>query len=593
MAFRRGGAPPRESPESFVLGTLRQPRSVYWLTAALAVCLLVAGLLLGWGAGLAGAGPLIVEAGGVALLITGAVVIFLMWGEYCRRRGHQDAEEQVRRNLHSYLAETLRGMTGSFFAVDEHWRLTFANSETERLLGGNWSMLSGCPLWDVLPAAWAAVLGTRLRDAMQKRSPLRLELQDTERPECWFELHAYPSGEGLAVYIHDITEHRVLERERQSALERESHARGEAERANAAKDQFLAVLSHELRTPLTPVLLGVSMLENRPDLSAIRHELREIRRNVEMETRLIDDLLDMSRILHGKLLLNLDTVDAHELLRDSVETCRRNDGVVVEMELLASRHHVKADPGRLQQVFWNLLNNAHKFTPAGGRIVVRTRGNEQSNGDEARLVIEVIDSGIGFGPDTAERMFESFEQGPSVVVLQKGGLGLGLSISRALTEAQGGTLRAFSPGDGQGATFTIELPTTAATTEPADRPEPTPAPRGLRLLLVEDHDSTRELMQRLLESMGHQVVAADSVRTALSAAENRDFDLVISDLGLPDGSGHDLMAHLRGRCRAIALSGYGMEDDLRKSGESGFAEHITKPIDVAKLEEAIVRVARG
>ena len=381
-------------------------------------------------------------------------------------------------------------------------------------------------------------------------------------------------------------------------------AREEAEAANRAKDRFLAVLSHELRTPLTPVLAEVSaMLDDPATPDSVRPILEMTRRNVELEARLIDDLLDLNRIVQGKLRLDRRVVDAHRLIRESLEICRSGVEAArlrVELSLVATRHHVNADAARLQQVTWNLIKNAVKFTPEGGFIAIRTR----DEGD--RLVVEVADTGVGIEGKALARIFDAFDQGDGSITQRFGGLGLGLAIGRSLAEAHGGRLTASSPGLNQGATFRLDLPTVDA---PSIQTEAAPsvAPPGdqearpvgpLRILLVEDNLDTLRVMARLLLGRGHVVVRADSVASALAAAEDGEFDLLVSDLGLPDGSGLDLIRGIRAlrlgqTMPGIALSGYGLDDDIRRSQEAGFLEHLVKPVDFTALEAAIRRVARA
>ena len=392
----------------------------------------------------------------------------------------------------------------------------------------------------------------------------------------------------------DVTDRKRAEQALHQAEERRRVA---AEAANKAKDEFLAVLSHELRTPLTPVLAVVSALETAPDLpERHREDLRMARRNIELEARLIDDLLDLNRIAHGKLEIHLGTVDFHEEIRQALhraeaETAARH--IEVGVELSAARWRGRADAARLQQVLWNLLKNAVKFTPSGGRIEVRA-----TQAGAGPLRIEVADSGIGIDPAALPGIFNAFEQGDASHARQFGGLGLGLAISRALAELHGGTLTAASAGRGHGAVFTLELPLHEPVEEEPEQEEPCrpegPS-QGLRILLVEDHSDTAEIMARLMEAAGHRVRTADCVAAALREAESGGFDVVVSDLGLPDGNGHDLMRELRARhgLRGIAVSGYGMEEDLQRSREAGFALHLTKPVDLRRLEAALREVADG
>lgn len=384
-------------------------------------------------------------------------------------------------------------------------------------------------------------------------------------------------------------------------LYRDAHdARREAEGASLAKDRFLAVLSHELRTPLTPVLVSVSaMLEDPETPQELRPFLEMTRRSIDMEARLIDDLLDVTRIAQGKLRLKRHVVDAHGLVQQAVAICRDEIGsqcLCLDLDLAAAAHHVEADPARLQQIFWNLLKNAVKFTPAGGTLKVRSWNQPGHEGRE-KLFVEVRDSGIGIDPEILPKIFDAFEQGEASVTRQFGGLGLGLAVSRSLAEAHGGRLTAASEGRDRGAAFTLELSTVSAPAAESDgRPQPPPdtgSRATLRILLTEDNEESLRVMARLLRRRGYDVTTADSVASALAEAERAPFDLLVSDIGLPDGSGLDLIRTLRARrpVPGIALSGFGMEDDLRRSLDAGFAAHLTKPIDFGTLETTIRQVA--
>jgi PAS domain S-box-containing protein len=370
-------------------------------------------------------------------------------------------------------------------------------------------------------------------------------------------------------------------------------AKETAEAANAAKDQFLAVLSHELRTPLTPVLTTTQLMERDSSLpDDVRDSMNMIRRNIELEAKLIDDLLDLTRISRSKLELHFTNVDLHARLRHVVQICDsdiRSKQVELKVNPNAEQHHVQADAARLQQVLWNLLKNAVKFTPPEGQITVRTE-----NTDDGHIRVVVQDTGMGIAPEVLPRLFIAFEQGGRNVTRQFGGLGLGLAISKSIVELHGGTLTASSAGKGKGATFTLELPTVLPEASTTPRigleDDSTLNMRGRRVLLVEDHVDSVKIMSRLLESYGFEVRVAGSVASALQAIQAAEFDLLISDIGLPDGSGLDLMrqVRLKSSVKAIALSGYGMEEDIRKSTQAGFLAHLTKPVSLQKLD-AILR----
>jgi signal transduction histidine kinase len=372
-------------------------------------------------------------------------------------------------------------------------------------------------------------------------------------------------------------------------------AKNQAEQASRAKDEFLAQLSHELRTPLTPVLMTATELSEDDKLPFdVREQLKMISRNVELEARLIDDLLDLTRIARGKLALRLGTCDLHSLLRLTVEIVdeeTREKRIELTLDLDAARSHLTGDPARLQQVFWNLLRNAVKFTPDGGHVRIHSRDYGEPGVDgSGGLRIEVGDDGIGFDPAVAESLFLPFERGSAAQAHRYPGLGLGLAIARAIVDLHGGRIFAASAGPGRGATFTVELPGARPIPDSVVQPmDPLGAARGnrptLRLLVVEDHESTRDVLTRLLQRAGHQVTTASNVAEALAAAENKKFDLVISDLGLPDGTGLELMEQLRARhgLRGIALSGYGMDEDRRRTSAAGFIAHLIKPVQIKEL----------
>ena len=381
---------------------------------------------------------------------------------------------------------------------------------------------------------------------------------------------------------------------------------GAAQAANLAKDQFLATLSHELRTPLTPVLAVVSSLERDARLPApVQESLAMVRRNVELEARLIDDLLDLTRIARGKLELSRRPTDLRQVLAEAVEICCGQSLAAgrlhVVKDLAALDHAVWADAPRLSQVFWNLLNNAIKFTPEGGTVTVR------SWLEAGEVVVQISDTGVGIPAESLGHIFNAFEQGDLGTTRRFGGLGLGLAISKAIVELHGGRLAAESEGTGQGAAFTVRLPIDWRRHEiPEAERAPTPERRGLppeegrplHILLVEDHADTADALSALLDGLGHRITVASSVGDALAAADQAagaadgKIDLVISDLGLPDGSGLDLMPKLAGRYRlkGIALSGYGMEEDVRQSQQAGFVRHLIKPVTLDFLRDVIDQV---
>lgn len=389
---------------------------------------------------------------------------------------------------------------------------------------------------------------------------------------------------------------RTLEDQRQAETALRA-AKEAAEAATQVKEQFLARLSHELRTPLTPVLLLTSQWQTQPDLPMmLREDLATVCRNLELEARLLDDLLDVNRILYGKLSLRREAVPLHQAIRQALKTVApaiQVKQLKLDVDLRATHDRVEGDAARIQQILWNLLNNATKFSGQGGSITVST--TDEPGG---QIRVEVADGGIGIEPGALSRLFTPFEQADQQINREYGGLGLGLSICKSMVEAHGGSIAAMSRGAGQGATFTIRFPLAHSPTlaQPSGLSSIPPTPAAavpVRILLVEDHPDTARLTSRLLRAHGYAVQTAGDVGSGLIAARRGDFDLLISDLGLPDGSGMDLLRQLAavGRpIKAIAVSGYGTEEDVRKSREAGFAQHLVKPIDLPQLIAAIERL---
>lgn len=419
-------------------------------------------------------------------------------------------------------------------------------------------------------------------------------------PEPWQPQIRAASVMGLVVFMslmgilfeHARKEAVISMEEALTERERTEHAKRAAEGANQAKDQFLGVLSHELRTPLTPVLAAVTAMEAQEDLSPeARLDITMIRRNVELEAKLIEDLLDVTRISSGKLVLHPETVDAHSCLHSVMDICRADieaKKLHLSTALEAERHDVNADPVRLRQVLWNLLNNAVKFTPPRGRISISTWN------DAEKLRIQFTDTGVGIEPESLGRIFNAFEQGERTRTRIFGGLGLGLSIAKTVVEMHSGQLIAASEGKDKGATFTIEL-TVVAPARKAEAPCPSSKPKSgklPRILFVEDDGDTRQILSKLLQRHGYEITSTDSVQGGLEVAAQKPFDIMVSDLGLPDGSGLDLMSRVKALygIPGIALSGYGTEEDLRRSRVAGFDEHITKPVDFNTLHLAIQRI---
>jgi PAS domain S-box-containing protein len=372
-------------------------------------------------------------------------------------------------------------------------------------------------------------------------------------------------------------------------------ARLAAEQASKAKDDFLAALSHELRTPLTPALAAASFLANQTKRlpAEFTPEIETIQRNVQLQARLIDDLLDLTRVVRGKLELHFDRADAHALIRDALEISRPDiisKGLRVSIELNAKEHQIWADPVRIQQVFWNLINNAVKFTARNGKIDIST-----TNDKHGRFQFEISDSGIGIDPDKIKSLFEPFEQADPSITRRFGGLGLGLAISKYIVDLHDGDISVESRGRSYGATFRVAIAVLPARIGKAGVQAHVPSRpvKSLRILVVEDHGDTRRTLARLLKHFGHDISVADSTQSALEILRSKTLDVVLSDIGLPDGSGYDVIsaAKRKQHVTGIALTGFGMDEDVKRSKKAGFDFHLTKPVDFHELRSVLAEVS--
>ncbi|WP_428312522.1 response regulator [Hydrocarboniphaga sp.] len=523
-------------------------------------------------------------------------------GESQERRSRIKAEGALREYETGFrlLVDALRDY--AVIGLDRNGNILSWNSAAERLLGYRADEITGESVSRLYalestgqPAGGVDEVRLSLDGALINGSHVRDRWLTSRTGSVFFAsmvTTAIRNDEGDLIGFSKIIRDTTEERRAADALRL---AKEQAEAANAAKDRFLAMLSHELRTPLTPILAATTFIEQRfidqhavlPD--GLSELLPLIRRNIELEARLIDDLLDLNTISHDKLSLELVPMDLHAALEELIHNARieaADKNLHVEARLNATSTHINGDAARVQQIVWNLLRNAIKFTPTHGGIVVET-----SNPDADHIAVRVTDSGIGIGEAAMPKIFSAFEQADTSITRQFGGLGLGLAIAHALTLRHGGDLAAFSAGDGQGASFTITLPLTDAPIAASQLPlESSGGNRPLRIMLVEDNQDTMLAMVTLLNMSGHSVEAAANVEEARALAVDGRFDLLISDLGLPDGDGMDVV-----RCfvqhqsaPSIAMTGYGMDDDIRRCRDAGFTAHVTKPVGFDRLNELIV-----
>jgi CheY-like chemotaxis protein/anti-sigma regulatory factor (Ser/Thr protein kinase) len=404
---------------------------------------------------------------------------------------------------------------------------------------------------------------------------------------------------GASKIARDITERRRTEQEREELLARERRARADAERANRAKDDFLATLSHELRTPLNAILGWTHVLGTaRRDPDMIDRALETITRNAKQQARLIEDLLDVSAILGGKLRLDIRPVDLEALLTaalDSIRPAADAKGIQLGTRFAPPAGPMRGDPERLQQVFWNLLSNAVKFTGTGGRVDVTLEFAAD------RAVVRVSDTGIGIRPDVLPDIFERFRQADSSITRTHGGLGLGLAIARQIVEMHGGRVEAESPGEGRGTTMTVTLRSGAIQVPALEPGEIVPADLGrtdgVHVLLVDDDQDGRKLVQILLEQCGARVTTAASALEALAALKREAPDILISDLAMPGMDGYALIRQVRElpglrRMPAIALTAHARGEVRVKALQAGFDTYVAKPLDPAELLTVVITLTR-
>ncbi|MBD1909385.1 MULTISPECIES: PAS domain S-box protein [unclassified Leptolyngbya] len=410
--------------------------------------------------------------------------------------------------------------------------------------------------------------------------------------------------------VLEITEQKRVEAQRETLLQQEQAAREAAERANRMKDEFLAVLSHELRTPLNPILGWAKLLQAAPvKPEKLQQGLTTIERNAKHQVQLIEDLLDTSRIIRGQLTLSFAKVDLSQPIVAAVETVRlAAEAKAINLEVLLDPEvgPVRGDMGRLQQTIWNLLSNAIKFTPQGGRVEVRLSRIDPLSPTDAQAPsplsyaqITVTDTGKGITPDFLPHVFELFRQQDSSTTRSFGGLGLGLAIVRQVIEAHGGTITVTSPGEDQGSTFTLRLPLMPASSPGDDRPSNSHTLNfeNLRVLVVDDEIDSLELVKVLLEDEGAIVQAVSSATAALRSLTQDQFDLLISDIGMPEMNGYAFIGQVRtlplqsnGKIPAIALTAYAGETNQKQALAAGFQAHLAKPIDPQHLLTAIAEI---
>lgn len=515
------------------------------------------------------------------------------------------AEEGMRRSEARFRAIYHQASSG-IALLDAEGRFIDGNPAMLSLLGREAADVTGRSLADFVPAEDRAALEGALSQARtgawRGDFPLRSG-QGVDVPMEWtLSAHAEP-GQVLAIAT-DISDRVELQRQREDLLEREQAARAAAERLNRSKDEFIAVLSHELRTPLNAIVSWVHVLKRLDADASMARGLDSIERNAHVQTRLVSDILDMSRMDLGKLQLFVEPVDVPELVQAAVGALGpsvRDKSLEIKLSMDAVTRRVNADASRLQQIVWNLLTNAIKFSNAGGRIRVAAR----QDGDG--LTLSVTDEGIGIKPEFIELLFERFTQGDSGSNRTHGGLGLGLSIVKHLAELHGGSVTAFSEGPGRGATFTVTIPeglsASGLIAAPGATPEGDATARtlsALDVMVVDDDPEAREMLAMILSERGARVTTAASAAEGLERlASGAKPDVLVSDIGMPGQDGYAFARELRRReppgthLPVIALTAFARPQDRETALAAGFDEHCGKPLRPDALVAAILRVTGG
>ena len=505
----------------------------------------------------------------------------------------------------------LESISTAFFSLDAAWRFTYVNDEAQRILLRPREELLGRSIWKEFAAAVGTVFHREYHRAASTGEPVTFE-SFYEPLDRWFEVHVYPSSEGLSVYFHDITKRVRAEQEI-----RQAHLAAQA--ANRAKDEFLATLSHELRTPLNAIMgwLQILRLDGPADAATWQEGLDVVDRNTRSQVQLIEDILDVSRIVSGKLRLDVRSINPSDVMHaalDAVRPAADSRSIRVESVLDPNAGPIVGDPDRLQQVFWNLLSNAIKFTPKGGKVQVSLARVNSS------VEITVADSGEGMTAEFLTHVFERFEQADSSSTRTHKGLGLGLAIVRHLAELHGGSVQAVSPGVGKGSTFSVNLPMAIAhapaglvsgedgrvrehpTAEDTGRrgslAELPRALEGVRIVAVDDDEQARVVLRRILVYCHATVTVVGSAAEALRAVEAHRPAVLLSDLEMPGEAGYSLIAKVRalgpdrgGNTPAAALTAYARAEDRTRALLAGFQLHVPKPVEPSELIAVVTNLA--
>lgn len=521
------------------------------------------------------------------LFVSSFIILF---GERARRANYDALLASQKNTI------ILESISDGFLTLNQNWEFIYVNSQAEKYLEKTREELLGQNVWEKFPMSVGTIFETSYRKAVEEKKAVSFEAVSTFSKR-WLEVNVYPSAEGLSVYFRDISERKIAEKEKEELLEKEKLARIEAETANRFKDEFLATVSHELRTPLNAILGWAKIAETTTlEGEKAARALEIISRNAVRQKQIIDDLLDVSKIITGKIRLNLQTVDLVSVLKDSIETfvpAVEAKKIKLLTEFTEEKIFIPGDADRLHQIFWNLISNAVKFTPNGGQIIVKL----VTESDNVKITVK--DTGEGISAEFLPFVFERFRQQDGGTNRRFGGLGLGLAIVRNLSEIHGGSVYVESEGENKGANFTVQFPLPAQLTDKKtlsaqvfekNGNNSANALAGVNILIVEDEKDAADLVKFILDNSGANTDSAVSVEEAFQKIDKNVPDLIISDIGLPIRDGYSLIREIRKshpELPAIAVTAYNAKADRDRAIAEGFNKHLGKPLDAEELIKAV------
>lgn len=499
-----------------------------------------------------------------------------------------------RDNQRDSLTVILDGISDGFFAVDNAWIITHANRAAGQLVG-EYATVDSQLLWDFFPPEHQT-FKEQLIEAKLLDMVITLDVPERSGGARWFQYRGFPEEGGMLLYIQDITERKAIQIRNDRIIADERHARGEAEQASRLRDEFVATVSHELRTPLVSILGWSELLQRRPNEDDYFKEgLAAIESSAKQQAKLVDELLDISRMSAGKVPMNMEIVLLSVIIDEASLGCRlgaKNKAINLEIETPQQDVLIQGDAGRLHQIVTNLISNAIKFSRRDGNVIVKLVK------EGATAILTVTDDGEGITADFLPFVFDRFRQANATTTRSQGGLGLGLTIVKHLVELHGGTISVYSAGLGKGTTFTITFPIATTQFERDFQQvalDPSTQPlSNIRVVVVDDDEGTRELVRLILHESGAEVAIAANAESAMHLLEVFQPDVLVSDIGMPDIDGYQLIAMVRDlpnekwqTLPAVALTAFAREEDRLKALNAGFQSHLSKPVESSVLVHTV------